>query len=154
ETHRVDAEVLRRNNQELLQAREELMRASQGLEKKVEERTASLRETVTHMEEFTYSVSHDLRAPVRAMQGFALAVLEDYGEQMDDCGRDYLKRIVRGSERMDRLIKDLLTYSRAGRGQLEFRPVSLQRLVTDVIQQSPELQKARAQIAVRGELLP
>src|SRR5262249_14532596 len=119
EKHRGEAEGVRRNKQGLLQAREGLMRASQGLEKGGGEGTASLRETVTHMEEFTYSVSHDLRAPVRAMQGFALAVLEDHGEKLDDCGRDYLKRIIRGSERMDRLIKDLLTYSRAGRGQIE-----------------------------------
>jgi signal transduction histidine kinase len=150
---RVEAEVLRRTNEALVEAREELLRANQDLERRVEERTAALRETITQMEEFSYSVSHDLRGPVRAMQGFARAVLEDYAERLDECGQNYLQRIVTASDRMDRLIKDVLTYSRAGRREIELHPVSLERLLRDIIQQLPDTQPPRAEITLKEELL-
>ena len=151
---RVEAEVLRRTNEALVEAREALLHANQDLERRIEERTAACRETVTHMEEFSYSVSHDLRGPVRAMQGFAKAVLEDYADRLDECGRNYLQRIVTASARMDRLIKDVLTYSRAGRGEIELRPVFLPRLLREIVQQLPEAQTTRAEIIFKGELLP
>lgn len=63
------------------------------------------------MDAFTYSVSHDLRAPLRGIQGFANALLEDYGEQLDSLSQDYVQRIIAGAQRMDTLIRDLLAYS-------------------------------------------
>jgi signal transduction histidine kinase len=149
---RVEAEVLRRTNEGLMEAREALLRANRDLERGIEERTTALRETITQMEEFSYSVSHDLRGPVRAMQGFAKAVLEDYAERLDECGRNYLQRIVNASERMDRLIKDVLTYSRVARREIELRPVALDRLLREVIQQVPETQ-SRPEIILKGQLL-
>ena len=71
------------SNQALQEAREQLAKANQELEMRVHERTASLREAIAQMEEFSYSVSHDLRAPVRAMQGYARVLAEDYGERLD-----------------------------------------------------------------------
>ena len=71
------------------------------LELRVEERTASLREAIAQMEEFSYSVSHDLRSPVRAMQGYANAIMEDYGDSLTDEGKEYLERIVQSGSRMD-----------------------------------------------------
>jgi PAS domain S-box-containing protein len=134
------------------EAREALARSHDDLEKRVTERTASLTEAIAQMEEFSYSVSHDLRAPVRAMQGYAQATLEDYGDILHDQGREYLNHIVRSAERMDRLVRDLLTYSRLARSELELQPVSLDRLVRDIVSHYPEMQQPKAEIITRGTL--
>lgn len=130
----------------------ERQRSAQALEALVDERTASLRQAVAQMEEFSYSVSHDLRAPTRAMSGYAEAILVDHGAQLDDVGRDLLKRIMRSSRRMDQLIQDLLTYSRISRREIELTRVSLDKLVREVTQQYPELRAEHADIAVEGVL--
>ena len=132
----------------------ERQRSAEALESLVNERTASLREAIAQMEEFSYSVSHDLRAPLRAFQGYAMALMEDYGDRLDATGRDYLARIGRNSARMDRLIQDLLTYSRLSRRDIELHPVSLDALVRETIQQYPEMQPPAAQIEITGALLP
>jgi len=137
---------------ELQEARQALARSHEDLEKRVAERTASLTEAIAQMEEFSYSISHDLRAPVRAMQGYAQATLEDYGRVLDEHGREYLNHIVRSGERMDRLVRDLLVYSRIARSELHLQPVSLYRLVRDIVSHYPEMQQPRAEITTRGEL--
>src|SRR5581483_10745660 len=101
------------------------------LERRVAERTARLSETVAELEAFSYSVSHDMRAPLRAMQGYAECVLESYGEQLGEEGRGYVERIARAGKRLDHLVQDILTYSRLTRSQLTLRPVDLERLVED-----------------------
>lgn len=137
---------------DLLEAREALKKSHEELERRVAERTASLTDAIAQMEEFSYSVSHDLRAPIRAMQGYAQAVLEDYGQVLDEQGREYLDHIVRSGERMDRLVRDLLTYSRIARSELRIEPISLDKLVRDIVSQYPEMQPPRADIAVQGNL--
>src|SRR6185437_15932456 len=82
------------------------------------ERIAALREAVVQMEEFSYSISHDLRAPIRAMQGYAEVLRQDYGSQLDGTAKEYVQRIIEGSERADRLIQDTLIYSRVSRREL------------------------------------
>jgi PAS domain S-box-containing protein len=139
---------------ELLETREALAKSHDDLENRVRERTASLEQAIAQMEEFSYSVSHDLRGPVRAMSGYAQAVLEDYGKQLDARGRDYLDRIIRGSSRMQRLIHDVLTYSRLARCEIQLQPVALQKLLPDIIQQYPEMQAPRAEISFREPLAP
>ena len=118
------------------------------LESLVAERTASLQKAIEQMEEFSYSVSHDLRSPVRAMRGYAEALLADYGSRLDDQGRELLGRIERNGLRMDRLIQDLLTYSRLARREIKMDPVSLDRLVREVIQHYPEMSPEVATIEI------
>jgi PAS domain S-box-containing protein len=118
----------------------ERQRSGEALELLVAERTVSLQNAMAQMEEFSYSVSHDLRAPVRAMQGYARAVLEDYGERLDAHGKNYLERIIRSGSRMDRLIHDILIYSRLSQREIRLQPVSLARLVPEIVQQYPGLQ--------------
>lgn len=130
----------------------ERQRGAQALEALVDERTASLRQAVAQMEEFSYSVSHDLRAPTRAMCGYAEAILSDHAKQLDDVGRDLLTRIMRNSRRMDRLIQDLLTYTRISRREITLEAVALDKLVHEVVQQYPELRPENADIFVEGEL--
>jgi PAS domain S-box-containing protein len=106
-----------------------LERHTATLEAKVAERTRELAETNAELESFAYSVSHDLRAPLRAMQGFSQALLEDYALALGDEGRDYAGRIVAAARRMDELIRGLLAYSRLTREEMHLRPVSLDAVV-------------------------
>ncbi|MGM9488765.1 sensor histidine kinase [Ideonella sp. YS5] len=102
------------------------------------------------LESFSYSVSHDLRAPLRSMDGFSLALLEDYGDRLDDEGRDYLKRIRAASQRMGRLIDDLLGLSRVTRAELNLRPVDLSamaREIADTLAQQQPQRNVRWEIA-------
>jgi signal transduction histidine kinase len=122
------------------------------LERKVEERTARLRETIAELQAFSYTVSHDLRAPLRAMQSYAEALKEDFGEKMDQGAMTYLTRIELAGYRLDRLIQDVLTYSRISQGTLQLRPVSLGKLVREIIEQYPNLSAAQEAIRLEGEL--
>jgi signal transduction histidine kinase len=117
------------------QLRGELEGHAADLERQVEIRTAELRETNDQLDAFAYSISHDLRAPLRAMQGFSQALLEDYGRVLGDEGRDYADRVVRAAARMDRLIRDLLAYSRLARQELSLVPVELASVVAEAIEQ-------------------
>ena len=93
------------------------------------ERTAELEAANKELEAFSYSVSHDLRAPLRAVDGFSQAVLEDYGPQLPEEGRRYLKTIREGAQRMGVLIDDLLTFSRLSRTPLKKQEVNTGVLV-------------------------
>lgn len=103
------------------------------LEQRVLLRTAELLATNKELEAFSYSVSHDLRAPLRAVDGFAQAVLEDYGPQLPPEGRRYLTTIRDGTQKMGTLIDDLLTFSRLGRAPLNTQEVDTGELVRGVI---------------------
>lgn len=139
------------------EAREQLLVAERDLrnelERRVAERTAELRDANTELEDFAYSVAHDLRAPLRGMQGFAKALLEDYGAQLDETGRDYARRVVAAAARLDRLIQDLLAYSRLSRDDLHLEPVDLDKVVRDVIAgMDEELRARRARVELRSPL--
>lgn len=86
----------------------------------------------TELEAFSYSVSHDLRSPLRSMDGFSLALLEDYGDKLDDQGRDFLKRIRAASQRMGRLIDDLLGLSHVTRTELRLQSVDLSEVAREI----------------------
>lgn len=95
------------------------------------ERVRQLEAANRELEAFAYTVSHDLRAPLRAMQGFSQALLEDYGSALDETAGEYARRVVGAAERMDVLIGDLLQYSRLTRAELPPRPMSLARAVEE-----------------------
>lgn len=133
-----------RRNQNALKA------YSQDLEKKVAERTTTLQQAVSELETFSYTVSHDLRSPLRAMQGFAQAVLEDYGDKLDEQGKSYLNRIENAAERLDRLIQDLLSYTRLSRADAPMVPLDLDQTIREIIEHYPNLHSPAAQIQVEG----
>lgn len=138
----------------LRSAQEQLQAHAEELEQRVLERTASLREANTQMEEFSYSVSHDLRAPLRAIHTYAQILQGDYGDRLDDTARDYLQRIERNSERMEKLTQDILTYSRVARTDVALTAVDLEQLVDDLLCQHVELQASAADVEVHRPFLP
>ena len=110
----------------------ENLRLLRSLEERVARRTSQLEVANRELESFAYSVSHDLRAPLRAIDGFARAVLEDHGERLPPEGRAYLERVCHAAERMGRLIDDLLALSRVTRREMHRRPVDLSALARAV----------------------
>ncbi|HOD13335.1 MAG TPA: PAS domain S-box protein [Spirochaetota bacterium] len=112
-----------RNVTERKIAEEKLAQLHAGLEEIVAERTAKLEQANQEIESFSYSVSHDLRAPLRAIDGYSRILLEDYSSRLDETGRDYLNRMHNSIGRMDMLIEDLLKLSRLGRAEMRLEPV-------------------------------
>jgi PAS domain S-box-containing protein len=112
--------------------RREAERRIRELNASLEQRTRELESTNRELEAFSYSVSHDLRAPLRAIDGFSQALVEDYGDRLDATAQDYLRRIRAGTQRMGRLIDDLLHLSRIGRAELVPAAVDLSGLAEAV----------------------
>jgi len=104
----------------------------QKLHTTLEQRTINLEAANKELEAFSYSVSHDLRAPLRAIDGFSRALLEDYAEQIDDVGKNYLERVCAASQHMAQLIDDLLNLSRVTRSEIHFKNVNLSSLANDI----------------------
>ena len=115
---------------------------NEELERRVLERTAQLEAALREMEAFSYSVSHDLRGPLRGIDGFSLALLEDFGGRLDDRGRHYLQRIRHGAQAMGQIMDDLLDLSRLSRKDLVREPVDLsgqaRAILADLARQAPD----------------
>jgi len=131
-------------------AEEELQKAHDDLEIRVEERTKELAQANTELvavndelEAFSYSVSHDLRAPLRSIDGFSQALLEDYPDELDEQGKHYLNRVRAASQRMGQLIDDLLKLSRLTRGDMKYELVDLTILAKTVAENLKESQEER-----------
>ena len=118
----------------LVRAKDEISRHAVQLEQVLSERTVQLRETVGELEAFSYSVSHDMRAPLRAMQGYAALLVNDYGNQLDEQGLNHLRQIMRSAVRLDSLIRDVLSYTKILQPRLPMNRVDLDSLVTDVVE--------------------
>lgn len=132
----------------LRDAKEQLARANEELERKVQERTAKLEEMVADLETLSYSMAHDMRGPLRAMQGMAAALLEDYAERLEPEGKDFLQRIMGAAVRQDQLVRDILNYSQIARRKIELHTVDLDQLARSVIQQYPNLEANASRIEI------
>lgn len=135
------------------QAQAEILQLNETLEQRVLERTAQLEEANEELQAFAYSVSHDLRAPLRAMQGFAEALLEDYEDILDELGKEYATRIVTSAQRLENLIQDLLAYSRLTRSNLQLKVIDLTSIMSEVMTQiETDLTQTQAQINIQSPL--
>jgi light-regulated signal transduction histidine kinase (bacteriophytochrome) len=118
-----------------LENRSQIIELTKNLEKKVQERTIELKNANDELEAFTYSVSHDLRAPLRAIDGFSQAVIDDHGNTLDKPALNYLIRVRQASQKMSVLIDDLLRLSRISRTSISLKMVDLTELANQIIDQ-------------------
>jgi signal transduction histidine kinase len=130
----------------------ELQRTNTDLDRLVTMRTAELEELVNELEHFSYTITHDLRAPLRAMTGFAGLLADECTDMMGSNSREYLNRIITASSRMDRLITDALSYSQIVRHEMPLQPIDAARLITGMIESYPLFQEPKARIEIAADL--
>jgi len=131
-------------------AEEEIRTLNESLERRVRDRTSELEESLRHLDTFSYSVSHDLRAPLRAMSSYSQMLIESYaGKVLDAAGEEYARRVAEAARRMDTLVQDLLEYSRISRVEVEQESVPLGDLMSEVLtSMEGELNKQGALVVV------
>jgi signal transduction histidine kinase len=139
---------------ELRVAQAQLTDQAARLEQTVTERTAVLRVAIGELEAFSYTVSHDLRAPLRAIQSFATLLLEDAAPKLNPEESAHLQKIIASAARMDALINDVLAYTRVLRQEIKLQRVDVEKLVRELISTYPELQSSEADISIEGALPP
>jgi len=126
------------------QAELEVIQFNQNLEQRVKERTAELATANQELEAFAYSVSHDLRAPLRGIDGFSKVLVERYGNQLDEQGKHYLDRIRAGTQHMGELIEDMLMLSRLTLAEMKRVPVNLSQIAQEIVKNLSESQPERS----------
>ncbi len=142
-----------RDISERKRSEEEIRKLHADLEGRVQERTKSLEDAVKDLETFAYTVAHDLRAPLRSMQGFSEILLLEYADKLGEEGKELAVRIAKSGVRMDRLILDLLTYSRVSREEVPLVGVDLDPLVEGVLNDmKADLDLSHAKVDVQGPL--
>ena len=136
------------------QIEQELAEARDNLEERVALRTSELQLALSELESFSYSLSHDLRAPLRAIKGYSELLESSLEDKLEPQERNFLKRMQESAIRMDGLIQDVLQYNRVLRAPLDLHPVDLEKLVNGVLRDYPNLQPPAADIEVLKPLLP
>ncbi len=136
----------------LRESEQKLADANVDLDKKIQERTLSLQQAIGQMEEFSYSVSHDLRAPIRAIEAYTRYMLTDFGNQIPREANSFLEKITRNTTRMNRMINDVLTLSRISRSEIQLHPVAVKSLLDEIIEQHPQMQPPNARIEIQADV--
>jgi signal transduction histidine kinase len=132
-------------------AEEEVIRLNTRLEQQVRQRTAELETANAELRAFSYSVSHDLRAPLRRIEGFGRMLADDLGDRLDERGAHYLNRIRNGAHDMSEMIDSYLVLSRAAQGELSLQPVDLAALAQEIVDALREKDPERAVEVIIGE---
>ncbi|WP_455211166.1 PAS domain S-box protein [Kaarinaea lacus] len=136
---------------ERVKTAQELEQYREHLEELVEQRTDELTRVNKELEAFSYSVSHDLRAPLRSIDGFSQVLVEDYFDKLDEEGKDYLQRVRQGAQRMAQLIDDMLKLSRLTRSHLQHENINISELATEIC---TALQKEASDRTVQFDITP
>lgn len=132
----------------------EIEATNERLDQQVRERTRTLRSLVDELEHFSYTITHDMRAPLRAMQGYAQLIEERCLPSLSEEGKDFLRRIMTAASRMDRLITDALNYSSSGREAMTFEKIEPQDLLRGMVDSYPTFQLPRARIVLPERMPP
>ena len=148
----LDISRLKRVEEDLSKSKDELAKTNANLEQLVGERTAKLQELVGELEHFSYTITHDMRAPLRGMKGFGELVSDLCATCEHHERREFIRKIMISAERMDRLITDALNYSRSVRQELPLEDVDAGALLRGMLDNYPELQPTKAHIRIEGEL--
>jgi len=143
-----DVDEFKRTHLALREAQAQLKEDAATLEKTVAERTSELRETILQLESFSYTVAHDLRAPIRALDGYAQMVIAESGDRLSTHAREALNRIMRAAGRMDALTRDVLSYTKVATQKMEVVAVDPAPVIEDVIVMNSALQEPRAVVAI------
>jgi PAS domain S-box-containing protein len=136
------------------EAEEQIRKLNADLEKRVEERTEQLKKTNKELEAFTYSVSHDLRTPLRAIDGFSAILELDYKNILDDEGRRIIHVVRQNTQKMGVLIDELLTFSRLGRVSMVLTTINMKEMADTVIEELTLAYKGKKTEILVAELLP
>lgn len=139
-----------RREAQLREAQRRLSEHASELERKVAQRTAKLHETITQLESFSYTVAHDLRAPIRSLTGYTEVLLSDFAHELPSDAQLLVQRLNRSSHRLDVLTRDLLKFSRIAREDVKLAPVDVDELVEEIVAVTPALQ--RGVLTVEGRL--
>ena len=148
----VGASKIARDITELRDAQEALKSHAEELEQRVRERTVRLQESIAELEAFSYSLSHDMRAPLRAIQSLTEIVIEDHGERIPAEGLGHLKKVIDAAARLDRLIQDVLSFTRLSSAEIHLSPVDVEALVRSLLLERPELGGERATVQIESPL--
>lgn len=140
-----------RNVIALQSAQAKLQSHAVSLEKEVDVRTRELRESISELESFSYSLAHDVRAPLRHVRGYTSALLEDCGKEFSQEARTYVDLIIKAIHRLDGLTEDILAYGRLSQVPIRTAPVNLDELVNDIISHHPHLSPANV-VTVKNPL--
>lgn len=143
----------RRSALALAEAKQQLEEHTKNLERAVAERTAKLRESIEELEAFSYSLSHDMRAPLRAITSFSEILESRFAGQLGREGKDLLDRVISGAARLDRLIRDVLAYSQITLAPIERTRLDADRLIHQIVQEHPAFQEPNAKIEIASPLL-
>jgi len=136
----------KRSEQMLAQAQAQLADRATQLEALVAERTARLQETIGELEHFSYTITHDMRAPLRAMQGFCGMLQEEIADHLTPESADHLRRVMNASRRMDALIRDSLQYAKVVRERIPLACVEPAPILRGILESYPSLQPPQVQI--------
>lgn len=137
----------------LAEAKQQLEEHTKNLERAVAERTGKLRESIEELEAFSYSLSHDMRAPLRAITSFSELLESRFGDKIGRDGKDLLDRVISAAARLDRLIRDVLTYSRITLAPIERTRLDPERLIRQIIDEHPSFQEPNAQVEISSPML-
>jgi PAS domain S-box-containing protein len=147
-----DTTERKRAEQSMAAAQAEISRHAVHLEKTVAERTDQLREKVGELEAVSYTLSHDMRAPVRTIRGYSRILLEEHAEKFDPKGIQYLEQTNAAAGLISSLIDDVLSYAQVHSSETSMAPIDLDKLVRQIIETSPQLHASEAEIQIDGKL--
>ena len=148
----VELAMVRQRLQAEIKERTRIAAEVSNLNNELAAKNKELLETVEELESYSYSISHDMRAPLRAMHGFSQILLEECATELSQEHQGHLRKISSGAARLDQLIQDVLSYSVVSRSKFKLHPVDLDRLARDIIEQYPGFQPPGADVQIEGTL--